>query len=206
MARKRGGVKAAKAIVLLAGSCLHALPIQAVGAMEHAMRLKTLQAGSCLHALLHHQPECLAWQRAAHQPAGPNHFIQRHGRLGSRRARGCRVSRGEDGASAGNTAAAAAAIPVKAVAVPVEAGSACVSELKVDVPTAQCQTFCNALFKKHHCKWCKCRACAFCAEGTPPAENNTATTSPPPPSPSPTPSPAESNASLDLHANPLALE
>eukprot|EP00327_Prymnesium_parvum_P047682 CAMPEP_0205880106 /NCGR_PEP_ID=MMETSP1083-20121108/15762_1 /ASSEMBLY_ACC=CAM_ASM_000430 /TAXON_ID=97485 /ORGANISM="Prymnesium parvum, Strain Texoma1" /LENGTH=182 /DNA_ID=CAMNT_0053243127 /DNA_START=165 /DNA_END=710 /DNA_ORIENTATION=+ len=96
--------------------------------------------------------------------------------------------------------------PVKAVAVPVEAGSACVSELKVDVPTAQCQTFCNALFKKHHCKWCKCRACAFCAEGTPPAENNTATTSPPPPSPSPTPSPAESNASLDLHANPLALE
>jgi hypothetical protein len=35
--------------------------------------------------------------------------------------------------------------------------SVCVSPHKTDVATAQCQSFCNAKFKKFHCNWCKCR-------------------------------------------------
>jgi len=71
-------------------------------------------------------------------------------------------------------------------AVAQQGGSQCVSAIKSDTPTAQCQGFCNAKFKKFHCAWCKCRACDFCPKGGEAIEE-AAKAAPPPFSPPPSP-------------------
>ena len=40
--------------------------------------------------------------------------------------------------------------------------SSCLSDFTLDVPTAQCATFCVEKFALVHCKRCRCRACDFC--------------------------------------------
>jgi hypothetical protein len=74
----------------------------------------------------------------------------------------------------------------------------CISTYKTDAATAQCQAFCSTKFKKFHCMWCKCRACAFCPKGgeaieeaskdAPPPET------PPPEAPQSPPPPPQSKA------------
>ena len=75
----------------------------------------------------------------------------------------------------------------------------CVSQFAADTATAQCQGFCAAKFRIHHCQRCKCRACAFCD-----ASNTTEIRDLPPPlsMPPPAPPPPSSPSSSTLPPSP----
>lgn len=85
-------------------------------------------------------------------------------------------------------------------AVALQGDAQCVSQYKSDSSTATCQGFCSAKFKKFHCAWCKCRACAFCPRGGEAiegAEQLSLHSPPPPPAPN-------SSAPLGALLTPLA--
>jgi len=45
-------------------------------------------------------------------------------------------------------------------------GERCSSSMKGDSSAKLCASFCNANYARSHCQWCKCSACAFCANKT----------------------------------------
>ena len=76
----------------------------------------------------------------------------------------------------------------------------CSSQFAADTATAQCQGFCAAKFRIHHCQRCKCRACAFCD----PSNTTEIRDLPPPPlsMPPPAPPPPSSPSSSTLPPSP----